>query len=281
MLGRLRPRCGSLAMIAPPVVVRLRRDGDAVAARPGDGLEDRGEIAAARAHGEARLRAAAGVDQPRPELRPVVALAQLQQVEPDEPGHVGPRQPAEGEQVLHRPRLALQPQRPVLVGQHLQAVLVEVDAFDEALHPAPRLRRHAGFGLGGGLAEVEDAQAVVDVGGERPAHLGDPALSDPPVDRHLPEAQVGVDQAQGEGGVVVVLGLDERDLVVVPHHLHPALERQAGGGEGLQPLDRRCVSSGSGLSSAQPASSVVRARETRSRIWITGLWQARSGARED
>lgn len=77
---------------------------------------------------------------------------------------------------------------------------------------------------------------MVDVGCERPAHLGNAALGDPPVDGHLPEPQVRVDEAQGEGGIVVVLGLDERDLVLVPPHLHLARKRQTACRERRQPI---------------------------------------------
>ena len=75
---------------------------------------------------------------------------------------------------------------------------------------------------------------MVDIGRQRPAHLGDPALRDAPRDFHLPEAKMGVDDPQRYRQIVVAGRFDERHLIVVPVDRHHALEGRAFGGYGFE-----------------------------------------------
>ena len=57
---------------------------------------------------------------------------------------------------------------------------------------------------------------MIDIDGDRPGHLGQAPLGDATEDLHLAQAQVGMDEAERQGRVFVVLGFDEGDLVLIP-----------------------------------------------------------------
>ncbi len=212
------------------------RDRQAVAARPadpGEEVAERRDLAVGR---EARSRVAAVVDQACPDLRPVFAIPQLQHVEPDKPVDIGAGEAAEGDDVLGGPRLALQAENRILDRQGFGRRLIMVDPGNETIHPGAGLRRHRLDDRRRGAAEVEQAQAVVDVVGERAAHFRDPAPGDALDQRHLAEPEVRVHKPEGERRVAVVLGLDERDLMRVPMDRHRPFERQVLRRERRQPL---------------------------------------------
>ncbi len=77
---------------------------------------------------------------------------------------------------------------------------------------------------------------MIDLRGQWAAHLGDAALRDPAVDRHLPQPQVGMHQTEAEGGVVIGLGDDVGDLMLIPMDRHWLLQWQPLRRHGLQPI---------------------------------------------
>jgi len=71
---------------------------------------------------------------------------------------------------------------------------------------------------------------------ERPDHLGDAPLRDAPHDLDLSPAQMGMDDPEGDGKVIVGCRLGEGDLMLVPMQGDRGVQRQAAGRDGGQPV---------------------------------------------
>ncbi|MDV7401198.1 hypothetical protein RZS08_57810, partial [Arthrospira platensis SPKY1] len=102
----------------------------------------------------------------------------------------------------------------VLHRQDGDVILIVIDAGDEMFRPEPGLRRHGIDDVARGPAEIEDAETVIDVSGQRTAHFGNAAAGDAFINGQLPQAQVGVHEPEGEGGIAIGLGFDERHLML-------------------------------------------------------------------
>ena len=212
----------------------MPRHGDAVAARfgePGEPLLHRGGSLRAVEAGERRRLL---LHQPRPQLGPVFPRAQLQQIGPDQPVHVGAGETPDGEHVGDRPGLALKAEDGEIVRQFGDAVLVTVDAVDEAAHPEQCSLVHAALDLGGGAAVGQDAQAAVDLGARRPDHLGQPPARQHARGGDLAEPQMRMHEAEHERRVAVAVGLDEGNLPLVPVDRRAPLQLQAARRERLE-----------------------------------------------
>ena len=97
-------------------------------------------------------------------------------------------------------------------------------------------RRTGALAGRGGARKRQDAQALVDIDSERADRFRQAAVGDRARHRHLAEAQMGVDEAEGERRVAVGLRLDERDLPVVPVDRDRAVEGQIPGRERREAL---------------------------------------------
>jgi ABC-type sulfate transport system permease component len=143
------------------------------------------------------------------------------------------------QQVLLRHRLARQAEQPGL-GRPWPVQQGVVQAAQEGLDEGARLGRPGGDHPRRGAAEAEDAQRVVDVCGEGPGDLGQAPLRDQPQQHHLRRAEVPMHQAEGDGQVLIRLGGDPGDHVVVPADLDRSRDRRACHGQrGQAPLHRR------------------------------------------
>ena len=176
------------------------------------------------------------LDQPGPDLGPVLALDQGQQAEPHDPVDVGRAETADGQHVLDRPGLPRQPQHAVFVGRFGHDPLVVFYPVDEALKPIARLGRQCRRAALGPAPVIENAQPVVDLGGQGPGHLGEPAIGDPAHHLHLAQAQMGMDDPQGDGQVTVAFGFDEGHEMVVPANRDRLRDRHIRGRQGGKPL---------------------------------------------
>ena len=90
----------------------------------------------------------------------------------------------------------------------------------------PGVFGQAGLDHGHRAAQLQGSNRAIDLGQHRAAHLGDPPERDPLENFELTQAQVGMDHADRNRQVGVGLGLDERDVVVVPVDHHIAFQRQ-------------------------------------------------------
>ena len=146
-----------------------------------------------------------------------------------------------GEHVGHGPGLVPARQQLELGRARRHPGPIMVQAVDIGLHPGPGLLGQAPLHLGHGMGEVDDAQRLVDLAGQRAQELGHPPLPKQLQEFHLRLAQMRVHHAQREGEVAVGLGLDVGHHVPVPAHLDRLLERQALGrehGQALLPAQR-------------------------------------------
>jgi hypothetical protein len=134
------------------------------------------------------------------------------------------------EQVLLRHRFPRQAEQRGLgrAGAGEQGV---VQAAEEGLDEAARLLRPGGDDLGRSAAEAEDAQRMVHIGRERAGDLREAPLRDQAQQHDLRAAQMAMHEAEGGGEVLVGLGGDPGDHVVVPADLDRARDGRAGGGE--------------------------------------------------
>jgi hypothetical protein len=103
-----------------------------------------------------------------------------------------------------------------------------VQPGDEAADEGARLGRPAALDLRGGATEIEDAERMVDLGGERPGDLGEAAAADQAQQGDLRAAQMAVHEAEGEGEIGIARGLDPGDEMRVPADGDRLLQRQAG-----------------------------------------------------
>ncbi len=97
------------------------------------------------------------------------------------------------------------------------ALQVSVDAGGIGLEPGPR--RGAQVLEARGRPPVEPERAHEAVGRQRrPAHdLGQAPGADPPLELHLPEPVLGVDEAEGEDRILQARRLDMRDRPLIAH----------------------------------------------------------------
>ena len=162
-------------------------------------------------------------------------LPQGQEAVPYQPVHVAPGEASDGKHVGDGPGLPLQAEDAEFVGELVQRRLVVVDPVDETPGPPQRRLVHGALDLRRGASEGEDAQAVVDVDGDRTDHFREAPPGDHAHDAHLGKAQMSVHEAQREGGIVVAGRLDERDVMVVPVDGEPAVQARRVGRERRQP----------------------------------------------
>jgi hypothetical protein len=76
---------------------------------------------------------------------------------------------------------------------------------------------------------------VIDLRCQGAGHLREAAVGDAAHHLHLAQAQMGMDDAQGNGQVAIAFGLDEGHQMVVPADRHGATDRAALGGQGGNP----------------------------------------------
>ena len=161
--------CAAAAGQRPGVAAGAGRDAEQALqpAGPCNGAEAEGGIAA-------------DLREPLPQLRPVLTLAQLEQAEIGQPVDIGAGDAPDGQHVPRRPRFALEAEQMKLVRQLFDRALVMVYTLDKPVYPSTGVGRHFCQCPLGAAAEVQNAQGMVDIDGERPGHFGDPAGRDAP-----------------------------------------------------------------------------------------------------
>ena len=189
---------------------------------------------------EADRGTGAGLQRTRESLLEIGLVALAHEADQREPVDVDAGDVADGDDVLEREILAAHAEQRELGRQVADVLLVVVEAFDESFEIGARFGGHRGDDGGGGAAQVERADRLVEIRQhDRAGEFGEPAFGDPLGQRDLGKAQMRVDEAEREGEVVVGLRLDVRHLIAVPADGHGLVERQAGGREDREPLGRR------------------------------------------
>jgi hypothetical protein len=178
-------------------------------------------------------------EQTAPELGPVAACAQAPEAKPEEPVDVDGGEPPHRDQIGDRPGFGLEPEGLEFVGSLGRQLLIGVDAIDEAREPAAGFLGQRRFDRRRGAGEIENAERLVDVGGERPDDLRQPSARHASHELHLREAQMRVHEPERIGRVVVGFGEDERDLMIVPQDHDLGLKRRELLREGVEPILKR------------------------------------------
>src|SRR6266567_3963192 len=95
-----------------------------------------------------------------------------------------------------------------------------IDAARKIFEPDSCLDGHGGDDVRHGAPDIECPYQTVETETEPSYHLADASLREPAHQFHLSQPQMGVNDTQSGGEVLIALCFDEWDLMIVPENRH-------------------------------------------------------------
>ena len=114
-----------------------------------------------------------------------------------------------------------------------------IDAAREIFEPDSCLDGHGGEDVRHGAPDIERPDQTVETETEPSYHLADPSLREPAHQFHLSQPQMGVDDTQSGGEVLIAFRFDEWDLMIVPENRHRLRYRRVPERQHREPLFQR------------------------------------------